>query len=100
MPAKNGSLVASDRTENPNPYAWVSGAKYKDFFSVLPYARPRDSKPSRRGFSFVGRQGALANAAHRANPRQVTACTVQFLKRGDWLNRQVRGLWVHSMSIP
>ena len=46
------------------------------------------------------RQGALANAAHRANPRQVTDCMVQFLKVGDWLQRQVRGLLKDSMSFP
>ena len=57
--------------------------------------------PSKRFFfGRSKRQGAKANAVDRANPPLITACMVQFLKRGDWLYRQVRGLLTSSMSIP
>ncbi len=45
---------------------------------LLP-ARQLSDRSHSVGFCILGRQGALANAADRVNPQQITSCTVQFL---------------------
>ena len=56
MPAKNGSLVASDKFRLHEPLRMGFGREVQGFICLnLPCTRPRDSKPSRRGFSFASR---------------------------------------------
>ena len=56
MPAKNGSLVASDNLQSTEPLRMGFGREVQGFYLCkLPCTRPRDSKPSRRGFSFASR---------------------------------------------
>ena len=72
---------------------------------VLSCSLHRDREPSLIGiFLFQSRQGALAVAAHWANPEQMYAvcrvARVQFPNNlRDWLYRHVRGLVKASMSV-